>query len=252
MIGIVAAMPEERAALLSGLGRVVCRNAGGYKLYSGSLGGVDYCLVESGMGYNAAAKAAEFLVGACAPELLVSAGFCGAVRPGAVVADLVVSQKLLYWNGRQLEEVNPPGLDLLSSRVASGFADSGLQFHKGSFVTTSQIVSKTEMDAMLEIGLGTPVLEMESAAVARVAMAHGISFIGVRAISDDAALELGFSLDEFCDDQLVIRPAKVLRTCLKRPTIIPQLLKLAYYSSLAGRSLGKAMVSLLGSYQERS
>ena len=251
VVGFVVAMPEERRAVLSGLGRSAVQQLDGVFYYSGRFADTEFCLVESGMGCQAASAGAEGLVRYCNPELLVSAGFCGAVRPGLKVADLVVAQHLLRWNGEWLEDLGLPGLELMAARIVDRLKARGQQACHGSFVTTERIVSKGFIANKLPEQLGAPVLEMESSAVAEVASMHNIAFTGLRSVSDDAVMELGFSLDEFCDDQLRIRPGRVLQTCAKRPGIIPQLLRLAYNSSLAGKTLGKGAEILLGAYHER-
>jgi adenosylhomocysteine nucleosidase len=90
---------------------------------------------------------------------------------------------------------------------------------------------------------------MESAAIARVAAEHGIPFIGLRTVSDPFDEELGFTLDEFCDDQLRIRIPKVLLTIVRKPRIIPQLIRLARNSRVAGASLSHAVGGLLAVVQ---
>jgi adenosylhomocysteine nucleosidase len=91
-----------------------------------------------------------------------------------------------------------------------------------------------------------PVVEMESAAVARVAATHGIPLLAMRAISDPWDEELDFTIDEFCDETMRIRPVKVLATILRRPRIIPQLIRLAHTSRVAATGLANALERLLG------
>jgi adenosylhomocysteine nucleosidase len=67
----------------------------------------------------------------------------------------------------------------------------------------------------------------------------------VRTISDPWDEELDFTIDEFCDDTMRIRPAKVLATILRRPRIIPQLIRLARNSRVAAAGLAKTMRRLL-------
>ncbi|HEX9023040.1 MAG TPA: phosphorylase, partial [Geobacteraceae bacterium] len=116
---------------------------------------------------------------------------------------------------------------------------------RGVFITSDAILNKQQLLAFLPHGINRPVLEMESAAVARVAAEHGIPFMGVRAVSDPWDEELGFSIDEFCDDAKRIRPIKVLATILRRPRIIPQLIRLGWNSHVAARGLATAMERLL-------
>jgi len=107
------------------------------------------------------------------------------------------------------------------------------------------ITSKVKLSGMLSGKYPCPVVEMESAAIALVAAESGIPLIGLRSVSDPAGEELGFSLDEFCDSRLRIRPWRVLLTILRKPRIIPQLIRLAGNSRIAAGSLTAAMKELL-------
>jgi adenosylhomocysteine nucleosidase len=86
---------------------------------------------------------------------------------------------------------------------------------------------------------------MESAAIAIVAVENGIPFCGIRAVSDPFDEELGFSLDEFCDQRMRIRIPRVLLTIARKPRIIPQLIRLARNSRVAGASLSQAVERFL-------
>jgi adenosylhomocysteine nucleosidase len=89
------------------------------------------------------------------------------------------------------------------------------------------------------------VVEMESAAIALVAGENGIPFVALRTVSDPFGEELGFALDEFCDDRMRIRIPKVLFTIARKPRIIPQLIRLARNSRVAATSLSLAMERFL-------
>ncbi len=245
LTGIVVALPEERVALVKRLKQVKQRLVDGIPLYDGVLEGRQVCVVEGGMGTAAAIRATRLLLAETRPSLVLSAGFCGALRPGPQVADLVLCKKLFTDNENGLHEVTLPGSELTTARLSAELQHRGLRTWQGSFITTSRIVTKSACAETLSDNLPTPVLEMESAAVAQVATAAGIPFLGLRAISDDAAEELGFSLDELTDDQLRISIPRVLFTCLKKPRIIPQLARLAANSGKAGKNLGNALQQIL-------
>lgn len=217
----------------------------GAALYDARLAERDICVVEGGMGSKAAAEAAQRLLAARRPGLLISAGFCGAVRPGPAVGDTVLCRNLFTLDHTGLLETALPGNDLATARLADTLKRCGISTWQGSFITTSRIIAKPELAASLSEALPTPVLEMESAAVARQALDAGRVFIGIRTVSDDAAEELGFTLDELTDQRFQISIPKVLLTCLKRPRIIPQLARLARNSAVAGQALGRALQQII-------
>ena len=236
-IAIVTAMPEETSAVLQGAKYRKNNMINGKHIYRCSITGHDIVLVEAGMGLLNAGWAATLLA-AKKPDLIISAGFGGGIIAGLSVGNVVMAEQVLQWQGDDFEE------------VAVGFfghnsVANTLALHRGTFITSDGILRKQSLAQHLKSSANNPVVEMETAAVARVAAGQGIPFLGIRAISDPWDEELAFSINEFCDDTMRIKPAKVLATVLKRPAIIPQLVRLAYNSHVAAASLGKAMGQLL-------
>lgn len=240
-IGVVVALPEERVALVKKLQQVKRRVVNGVPLYNGTLGTRTICVVEGGMGTAAASRATKILLAEMKPNLIVSAGFCGALRPEVKVADLVVSRQMCAVDGQGMRQIPIVGGELSAARLSAELQSRGLRTWQGTFITTSRIVTKADMAAELPEDLPVPVLEMESAAVAQAAAAAGVPFLGLRSVSDAADEELGFSLDELTDKQFQISIPRVLLACLKKPRIIPQLARLAANSGRAGKSLGTAL-----------
>ena len=245
MIAIVTAMPEERAALMRPLTEVRQERLAAVELYCGKVNGQEVCVAEGGMGTAAAAVAAKELAKR-KPSLLISAGYCGAVRPGPAVGDLVVCRTLLSLEGGKLQQIAQHGDGQpTAGNLAAELQRHGLRAWQGSFITTRDIVTKSAMAACLATELPHPVLEMESAAVAQVAAMAGIPFIGLRAVSDDAAEELLFSLEEICAANGRVALRRVLWLLARRPWLLPQFLRLAAGSAKAGKSLGQALEVLL-------
>jgi len=236
-IAIITAMPEESGAVLKGARQQKKTLLGGRKRYHTLIDGHDIVLMEAGMGMLNAGWAATALA-AEKPDLMISAGFGGAVLPGLRVGDAVVAEQLLHWGGVEFEEV-------AVGYFGRNAAADALSLPRGAFISCDVILDKKSLAQKLPANAANPVVEMESAAIARVAAAYDIPFLGVRTISDPWNEELDFSLDEFCDDSMRIRPAKVLATILKRPRIIPQLIRLARNSRVAAAGLANAMHRLL-------
>ncbi len=242
--GIVVAMPEERKALLEKAETNARRTLEGVPLYEGSISGKMFCLLESGMGEVNAARAANLLLNTLNPSILISAGFCGAVRKEAKVADLVICSNVSLFDRDGLHEVVVTGGRQVAARLAAALTGLGVSAWPGSFITTATIAGKREISAMLPDEMRTPVLEMESAAVASAAYSAGIPFIGIRSVSDPWDEELDFTIDELTDEKMRISIAKVMGACIRKPRIIPQLARLASNSGRAGKTLGRG-VSLI-------
>lgn len=246
MIGIVTAMPEERAALLKPLHGVQRLRLESLDLYRGSLAGRVLCLIEGGMGTSAAARAAKLLITEIKPDIIISAGYCGAVRPGPATGDLVLCSRLLTADRERVQELVLPGSEQAAARLSAELQRFGLRAWQGSFITTRGITTKAGMSARLPEDMAQPVLEMESAAVALAANNANVPFIGLRAISDDASEELGFTLDEISDANGQVALGRVIWLLARRPWLLGQFLRLAAGSAKAGKNLGLALERIVG------
>jgi adenosylhomocysteine nucleosidase len=243
-IGIITAMPEETGAIIRGLQHTQKIRTGGRTLHHARLSGHEIVVAEAGMGFFNATTAARQLISELRPDLLVSAGFCGGISAELRVGDVVLATGLAIVSETGLQEVHVT-IPAVSREFVSRQAGEGQRVFAGLFATTRAIMRKSRLAALLPVDATFPVVEMESAAVAQLAGENGIPFVGMRTVSDPFCEELGFSLDEFCDDRMRIRIPKVLLTVARRPRIIPQLIRLARNSRVAAASLSQAVERFL-------
>lgn len=243
-IAFITAMPEEFRAVIRLLDTPATVRIGRYKTCSGIASGHDMVAIESGMGFDNAAEATETLIREVHPEIIISAGFCGGIEPDLGVGDLVVATQLFVVSGDAVKEVPVDIADAGHNFIVRQSMPAQRVFG-GAFISTPVIMEKARIAAMLSTDVPHPVVEMESAAIALIATENGIPFVGIRSVSDPADEELSFSLDEFCDDQKRIRIPLVLLSIMRKPGIIPQLLRLARNSRIAGASLAQAVEEFL-------
>lgn len=240
-LAIITAMTEETRAVVRACGGTTTTYTGKTTILRCRLGRHEVALIESGMGAANAASAAGTLVREERPDLLVSAGFCGGVRPGLSVGDAVLADRVVFVSADGLEEVPLTRLPEIEPDPPA----NGVQLVRGTFATTRAIMPKKKLAVLFPEQERYLVAEMESAAIAQVAAARGIPFIGLRTVSDPYDEELEFSLDDFCDESMRISIPRVLLTIARKPRIIPQLIRLARNSRIAADSLSRAMKSIL-------
>jgi adenosylhomocysteine nucleosidase len=246
-IGIITAMPEEFRAVADSLGAAAVMPVGVFPGGRFSWRGHEFLLVQSGVGFDNAARAVERLIRDEHPDLLISTGFCGAIAPELQAGDVVVANMIVIAHENGFEEIPAP-LSPIGQTFIACQAVLGKKFVGGTFVSTSCITSKKRLAGMLPGHYPNPVVEMESGAIAIIAVENNIPLLAVRAVSDPADEELSFSLDEFCDqDMRSIRPYKVLLTILRKPRIIPQLVRLSRGSRTAAQSLTSTFSRLFSS-----
>jgi adenosylhomocysteine nucleosidase len=243
-IGIITAMPKETGAIVRALQQTQKIRSGGRTLHHAQFSGHEIVVAEAGMGFANATTAARQLMGELRPDLVISAGFCGGISKELQVGDVVLASGLAIVSDSGLKDV-PVTIPAVSRAFASRQAAEGRRVFTGLFATTTAIMQKSRLAALLHADAPYPVVEMESAAIALLAGENGIPFVGIRTVSDPFDEELGFALDEFCDQRMRIRIPKVLLTVAVKPRIIPQLIRLARNSRVAAASLSQAMERLL-------
>jgi len=243
-IGIIAAMPEEAAAIIRCASSPIKEKIGNRISYRFVHGEHSVVVMQSGMGFDNAARGAELIVDRFSPDLLLSAGFCGGIAPELQVGDSAVACGFTIVSGTTLQEV-PIEMPAFIRKLVRVLTDGGERAFETLFVSTPTVMNKASIAALLPEKSPLPVVEMESAAIALVAVEKKIPFLAVRTVSDPSSEELLFSIDEFCDTNQNISIPKVLLTILKRPVIIPQLIRLARNSRIAANALSTAIESFL-------
>lgn len=243
-IAVITAMTAEFKAVAACFATAGVTDAGMLRTARFQTGEQQIIVAESGVGFDNAARAVEVLIRDERPDLLISTGFCGGITPKLQAGDVVVAKQIIIASEGGFEEIPLQLSTFGRNLVALGEAD-GKRIFGGAFISTAAITSKSRLAGELRGCYPNPVVEMESGAIAIIAAEQGIPLLAIRAVSDCADEELGFSLDEFCDpDMRCIRPYRVLLTVLRKPAIIPQLVRLSRSSRKASESLTAALSSL--------
>lgn len=173
---------------------------------------------STGDGPVKAARVADALCRRYRPSLLLGVGVAGALSPDLEVGDLVVAFRVLDAAG----ETPPPHAVLVVQAAAKPEARQGTLLS----VARPLVTAAQKAEAFSKLGPGAAAVDMESAAWARAAAAHGIPCLVVRAVSDTANEELPGYLSECMDSEGGIRRSAVALRALGRPSTIPVLLRM--------------------------
>jgi adenosylhomocysteine nucleosidase len=171
-------------------------------------------VVCGGIGAEPARRAAEAVIQLYQPALLISAGFAGALRPDMAVGQVLTARTVIDAQD--------------GSRTDTGTGEGVLV----SFNSAADAGQK----AKLAQAYGALAVDMEAAAVARGAEAHGLRFMACKAISDTS----GFSLPptaRFVGREGQFRTASFLFSAALRPWLWSGVLRLARNSALASETL---------------
>ena len=215
LVAIVTAMPEELDAILA-RARSVRRRS---RFVSARIGGSDAVLVATGDGSRRAGPAAAALCAETRPAFLLGVGVAGALSPELFAGALIVSKTVRDSRG----PAPRPDPALLSRAVSVGGATPA------TLLTLDRpAVARAEKETLAATlnGDAPAAADMESAAWARAAAAHGAPYLVLRAISDTLEEELPDYLPDCVDESGGIRRASVLAAALARPGTLPTLLKM--------------------------
>ncbi|MBI4346490.1 MAG: hypothetical protein HY553_06525 [Elusimicrobia bacterium] len=168
MILIAAATPWEAGPLAKRWG---LEPVAGAKAWGGKVGGKLVRVLETGMGREKAAAALESLddLKWPAPDLVVSAGFAGALQDGLRGADLVADLR-----GMHVEWVQ------LARSVATSL---GVPLHLGAFHSSERVLSPDEKRAV-GVEHRAVAVDLETAALRSWSEARSTAFGAVRAVFD--------------------------------------------------------------------
>jgi adenosylhomocysteine nucleosidase len=219
---IIAALPREVRHLVRGWEE---RRLPGKVFVYTREGAVVAC---AGMGAARALLAVEAAMAVSSVTALISVGLAGACDPALRVGEIVRAGVVVD-------------------------TQTGERFGEGQdervLVSAPAIASVREKRRLYE-AYGASAVDMEAAAVARMARAHGLPFRAVKAISDDAGFELE-ELGRFATHDGQFREGAFAAYSVARPRLWPKLVQLAGNSKKAVEALTVELESQLDWYRQR-
>ena len=215
------------------------RVAGDWPVFETMFGSVRVRAVLTGMGQDHALRAAQKFL-ADKPEICVSSGLAGALRDGYRPGDIVAA--------RLVSEVGEPVAVASHRELLSTAVDCGAR--RIERLATSRTLV-TRMEQKRKLGNMAEAVEMESYTILAEAARHGVPGIAVRAVSDTADFDLPLDFERATDGRGQIRVASVVSQVLRRPSGLPNLLKLARDCRLASRRLADFLDAYAGTIADR-
>lgn len=218
-LGLVVALKAEARALL---GRGPWRSSGGRKVRNVGLGGGGELLaVLSGVGMKNALSAARWLVGS-GPDALVILGIAGGLSPEVKPGEIVIAEKVI-----QEEDGAEWFADgAVVKSACEALKGASLQVRSGAVITTATATLSAGEKKKLYRRSGAIAVDMESAAVAKVAAKAGIPFFVMRAVSDTAGLSVSRDIYDCLDMEGGVRSRALMNNILRRPSMVQEMLVL--------------------------
>jgi adenosylhomocysteine nucleosidase len=214
-VAIVAALEREISGLTKNWSRVEQQFDGRRFVF---FEGEEMVVVCGGIGVEAARRAAEAVISLYHPTLLHSVGFAGALTSELHVGDLFAPSAVI--DARDGSRVFIAGVDSRKSLV--------------TFTSVAGVQQKRNFaDAF-----GAKAVDMEAAAVAAAAVAHGLPFSATKVISDESNFEIP-EMDRFIDAQGRFRTVNFVAFVALRPWLWNRVAVLARNSRRAAKVLGE-------------
>jgi len=241
-LAVFAALDFERRAVIDGLRSVA--PAGRPRTWRGyTADGASCLVVQTGIGPIRARSAAEAAPPAGA---YLMCGCAGALAPSLAPGDLVVADRVDPLDGEGSPLV---GLPAETEPLVAWASARGFSLHVGPVASSSSVLTSASAKTSAARA-GALVVEMESSAVAAVAHARRIPFIGIRVVLDVAGqsvpaalLRAGGIVDEASGR---LRPARAVARLAPRPWLWRHCARLARQQRLADRKLRALLAALFG------
>lgn len=244
MIAILVAVNQELGPILRRATADDVVRQSHLDFHEGTLGGQPVALLALGVGRDCARVAAEMTIRCYRPDLIISAGFGGSLNPDVRNGDIVLGTEVaevtkdlgseLRWQKTDVSLVVPP----LDAEV------TGIRVHRGMVLSTDEMILRAATKTRLGRDTGALAVDMETAAVARVASAHNTRMLAMRCISDNHDEDLP---DEFNDFFVMgqLQPRRIISACASSPRVIFSLARLGYRANVAGTHLALYLESLM-------
>ena len=248
MIAVVTAIGSEVRAFLREGEFALAEELGGVRfLRSARMPGV--VVAEGGMGRERADAACRLSVERYRPDLIVSAGFAGAARPGARAGDLLVCTRLWSLTGApETWRVDRAVSHTLIDAGAMGqLADAlgAIEGGWGECVTVDRLCAESDRKAWLGRSLGVDLVDLESYWVSEAAAELGLPHLVVRAVLDAAEVPLPPYAVRAAERPDLRSPRAAAAHVLGHPAEIPSLMRLWRCAARASFRLGRALTAVV-------
>lgn len=186
-------------------------------------------VLVTGMGFESAAKAIEWILVTHECDLVIAAGFAGALDSALQVGDVVVASEIAEDDGEVWRTALPAEL---------GDRDCG------RLLTARRLIGTPAEKRVASRSQRAVAVDMESAAIAEVCQGARIPCAVVRAISDRADTALSPPLAEVLTAGR-ISTSRLIGTILRRPLLVRELWRLARDTRRAAHNLADALDLLM-------
>jgi adenosylhomocysteine nucleosidase len=243
MIAILVAVKQELNPILRRANATHVVRQEHLDFHEGTLAGQPVALLALGVGKDCARIAAEMTIKCYRPDLVISAGFGGALQENVRDGDIVIGTEVLDLCADDGKEVRWRSSHRLTRHDELSAGE--FRIHFGKMLTADEMVLRAKHKKRYGQATGALTVDMETSAVAAVCEARATDFLGVRCITDkeDENLPREFN-DFFIVGQL--QPSRIFSATLRRPRLLGDLARMGYRAKSSGRNLARFLEQAVG------
>jgi adenosylhomocysteine nucleosidase len=228
VIAVTFALPTESAGFRRLLREQERHRYGNAEVIRGKIDSRAVEILHTGVGEKLCRRRVAALLQDRQFDLLISAGFAGALDERLEVGDIVIAE------------------NFSTTRIAAGSFLKDLPVKLCDLTTVNHIIDSPPQRAQLAQATGAAAVDMETDFIAQICAEHALPMLALRAISDTPARPLPLPPGILFDlDKQKTRPAKLSLYILRHPTRLPRLIGFARQVRIARRVLTRAVAILL-------
>lgn len=198
IIGIIAAMDSEIAAIKNEMTDKTVETVSGIEFVKGTLCGKNAVVAKCGIGKVFAAICAQTMILKYSPALVINTGVGGSLSEKLSIGDIAVASDVVQHDMDTSPLGDPVGLvsginivhfpaDIVAVEFISAAAKSlGINCVQGTIASGDQFIASREKKNYIKDNFGAIACEMEGAAIGHVCYVNVTPFAVIRAISDTA------------------------------------------------------------------
>jgi adenosylhomocysteine nucleosidase len=240
---LLYALGIESGGLVDRMVDVVTTECPSFVERVGKLEGRPLAVAESGVGRQAAARAAEDLIKIHRPAWIVSAGFAAALTAELRCGHILMANAVTDERRKDLDvglHIDPRSLDAVRA------------MHVGRLLTVDRMIRDPDEKRKLAAEFAAVACDMETMAVAQVCRRRQVRFLSVRIISDGLDDTLPAEVEHMLNQQSFAgKLGAATRAVFQRPSCMKDMWKLRETALRASDRLAKFLAGVISQLETR-
>jgi adenosylhomocysteine nucleosidase len=228
-IAVTFALPAESSEFLRRLGNKARADRNRLRIVQGTIGDRTIEVLHTGVGEKICKERIGNFLQDQQFDLLISAGFAGALNHELQINDLLVAKNFSTIDLKQAHSLFSP-----------------LVIHLIDLLTVRAVIDSSEERERMARESAASAVDMETESIARACAVHGIPLLALRVITDTPTQPFPAPPSVLFDiQQQRTHVAELAKFFLARPTRIPSLVQFARRTARARKTLADALVEVV-------